>query len=89
MKLLAILLCLNFFNTTDTGEYGRYRVEIITTEGHQLKAYITISTYGELKTEFETDKMFKDYLLTKTLVFNQPNITCVSKKLSRIPIIKV
>ncbi len=62
MKLLAILLCLNFFNTTDTGEYGRYRVEITTTEGHQLKAYITISTYGELKTEFETDKMFKDYL---------------------------
>ncbi len=62
MKLLAMLLCLNFFNTTDVGDHGRYRVEITTTEGHQLKAYITISTYGELQTDFETDDIFKKYL---------------------------
>jgi len=62
MKLLALFLCLNFFNKTDTGEYGRYRVEITTSQGQQLKAYITISAYEKLETNFETEEVFKKYL---------------------------
>jgi len=62
MKFLLLLLSLSLLNKTNAGEYGRYRVEIETTQGQHLKAYINIANYTKLKTEFETDELFKNYL---------------------------
>ena len=62
MKLVILNLSLILFLNVDSGNIGRYEVELNTKFGEKFKAYITIATYDNLESDFSSDKKFKNYL---------------------------
>ena len=62
MKLLILHLALISLLNTDAGNIGRYEVEIKTKFEEEFKGYITVETYDNLKSDFDSDKDFKSFL---------------------------
>lgn len=62
MKFITLFLLVNVLHNFDAGYIGRYEVVIKNEKDQSIHAFITVATYDELESAFESNEMFKSFL---------------------------
>jgi hypothetical protein len=66
MKIIILSLLINLIGGIGPGNIGRYEVELKTTDGKKLNAYLTVTTFQTLESEFNSNVEFENFLFNKT-----------------------
>lgn len=75
MRLLRILVIFPFILFAGGENHGQYEISLTTNEVDNQKVFIKIATYDELKSNFSSDQIFKDFLFNLYGYQNRDSLT--------------